>query len=106
MKFVQFIENKYQEVHFKTMSTTEYDIVKDAEIKALHETLARYRTLLKWLHVPKVFYNYVQVQLGFTPEPKPVLVDKIKEQKEAEDLKRAQETQANVVSINPGDSAG
>lgn len=89
MNLITYIENRFQECTFKSQITTEYDIGNDAEIKALHQVLTTYRVVLKWLLVPMVFLDWALVLVGYHAAPKPILVDKMKADKAAQDKKMA-----------------
>lgn len=82
MNLVRFCENRFQEIQMETNESKEYDAKGEAEIKAIQAILNFYRTSLKWLLVPKCLYDFIQVKLGWSLEPQPVLMNKLKEQKE------------------------
>jgi hypothetical protein len=101
MKFVEFIENRFQEVTLKTQSES-YDIRLDAELKALHQVLTGFRTTLKWLSVPMVLYKYSEVYFGLAPAPEPVMINKLKKEKEERDA--LADKSSKLRSIKPDDS--
>jgi len=87
MKFATFIDNRFQEVKYEVSFQKEdwgYDVVKDAEIKALHQLLNAYRITCKWLLMPVILVQFLGVKLGLRREPLPVLKIKMEEQKRAE----------------------
>lgn len=88
MKFVRFLENHFQELRLKEgmVAFDSYDVGLDAEIKATHGILSSFRTACKWVMLPKILFYYLLVQLRLKKEPRPVLMEKMKEQKEAEKL--------------------
>ena len=107
MNLVQFLENRYQELTYETKDA--FNLVKDAETKAAHSILNSYRTVLKWLLIPKLFIHYIAVKLHLTAAPEPILLRKLQEQKLAaekaakEKADAAQEAQSQTApsSSNP-----
>ena len=96
MNFVTFIENRYQELTLKNQTST-YSAATDSEIKALHALLTAYRTILKWLLIPKCLVVYLCVLLGFVNEPIPVLVNKAKADKAAEEKAKEEIEKAKLL---------
>lgn len=88
MNFVRFLENQYQELRWlqscEEINDKPFRASLDAEIKASHEILDGYRRLLKWLLIPKVLCHYLMVQLHLAKQPTPILVNKMREQKQRE----------------------
>jgi len=104
MNLVKFLENRYQELTFETQTTDVFMVTKDAEIKAAHQILTTYRVFLKWVLIPKVLLNFIQVKLGFSDEPQPVLLNKIKADKEAKEAaEKMLKEAANISTIKPTD---
>lgn len=84
MNFVQFIDNRFQELTLKTQTKTEsFDAMTDSEIKALHQILSCYRTVLKYLLWPKCLSEYLLVCLKLRKKPEPVLSNKMKAEQQA-----------------------
>jgi hypothetical protein len=84
MNFVKFIDNRFQECRL-TQSTDEmrkeYTVAVDAEAQALSTVLNGYRSLIKWLMVPKVLVHFILVKAGILGAPRPVLIDKLEADK-------------------------
>lgn len=90
MKLIRYIENRFQEAQFElnlTQAKNEYSAWRDAEIKALHNTLGRIRALMVWMHTPFVFVGWALVNLGLVEAPRPILMEM--ELKRREDAERA-----------------
>lgn len=94
MKFVEFLENRFQEVQFENESKNAFNLLLDSEVKAIHEILTRTRELAKLALIPKVLLDYVLVSLGKRKEPEPVLLNRLKEQREKELEKKVSTLQA------------
>jgi hypothetical protein len=106
MNFVRFLENRFQELRYQQsveeLKDVAFNAPLDSELKATHNILNHYRTLLRWVFTPKILGHYVLVQLKLLPEPEPILLNKIKAQKEAEDAaKAAVAASPNVTSLHP-----
>lgn len=104
MNLVEFLDCRFQELKWETDKTDKFHPVPDAELKATHEILTRYRTALKWVMLPKVLYDYARVQLGLREEPVPILLNMIRAKKAEEDAakeKKVAETMKNVSSFSP-----
>lgn len=103
MNLVQFIENRFQELTVELQ--VKYVASKDAELKALHAVMNAYRTVLKWLKIPQVLFDFMLVRLEFAPEPKAPLLEKLKrEQKQREEEGKrnaeASSKEAEVIPLN------
>lgn len=92
MNFSKFCEYRYQELTLKSKESDEYDCTTDCEIKAVHQLLSNYRTVLKYLLMPKALFDYLLVILKLKVAPEPVLLNKIKREKEESEKKRAEST--------------
>lgn len=104
MNLVQFIENRFQELTVELQ--VEYVASKDAELKALHAVMTAYRTVLKWLKIPQVIFDFFLMRLELTPEPKAPLLEKLKQEQKRreEEGKRnaeASSAEAEVIPLNP-----
>lgn len=79
MDLVTYIDHRFQEASLEASTKTQLEALKlDAEAKALNQVLTGYRTLLKWLQIPLVFFGFWRVALGLKTAPEPVLVQKMK----------------------------
>lgn len=105
MNLVQFIENRYQELTLACQKNQDaFEILKDAEIKATHHILTAYRKGLTFLLIPKVLYNFLEVNMKWKPEPKPVLLNKLKKEKLAKEAAAnmlREKKDNNITSIGP-----
>ncbi len=99
MNFIRFLENRFQELSLENETKIKYDLRIDSEIKAIHEVLTKTRNLTKLGLIPKVLYDYVQVSLGKKPEPKPVIVNKLQEQREKELEKKITPIQSHINEV-------
>jgi hypothetical protein len=90
MNFVRFIENRFQEVRLsqdKLEKEKAYSVTCAAESLALTTVLNGYRTLMKWVMIPKVFGHFACVLLGLAKEPEPVIL-RLVEQQQRKDLEK------------------
>jgi hypothetical protein len=104
MNLVKFCENRFQELTLKEQTAKTYDCHSDAESKAVQAILTYYREALRLAYIPKALFHFASVNLKLKPEPKPVILDKMKKDKEkAEkakkeaDGKRATDSTLSVV---------
>lgn len=106
MNFIQFIENRHQELTYEVQTNKDaFEVVKDAEIKAAHQLLSFYRIALKWLLVPKVMMNFIQVKLGWKEPPQPVMINKMKAEKLAQEVaEKMKKNTSNVTSLHAPES--
>src|SRR5271166_1194754 len=102
MKFVLFVENKYQELTYQ-QQVGGFNPTTDAEVHSLQLVLTVYRKVLKWLLVPKVLVTYFLVSIGVFSEPVAILSNKAKEQKEDELKKKGPKlvSSTNVIEKTP-----
>lgn len=99
MNLIRFCENHYQELNYSQQCRLDYDVKVDAEIKCVHLILTTYRTVLKWILVPKCLFQFVLVNLGLLREPVPVLINKIKQQKEAEEVAKQMLADGKITAL-------
>lgn len=106
MKFSKFAENRYQELNMELQTSAEYDARVDCETKAVQQLLTWYRNLYRWILIPKVLWDYFSCTYGFSDEPKPVILNKMRAEKEAAEKakkeaaieqQRSQTSEAGVV---------
>lgn len=111
MKFVTFIENRYQEVRKdkRDLDKDEPSFLRDAEINALHGVLTATRKIATSVYWPFVLAKYFLVQLGLVTPPEPVLVQEFKQAEREREAKKIAATAAataeqanagNVVAMN------
>lgn len=88
MKFVEYCNCAFQEAKMKeSLADLEgkMDIMSDAEMKAIHFALGWYRTFLKFMLLPWVMFRFFLVKSHMIRQPEPVITNRIKEQKRAEE---------------------
>jgi hypothetical protein len=99
MKFVRFIENRYQELTHLQSQSTAFEAKVDAEIKAAHDLLTFYRWVLKWILMPKVIGDFFLVKLNLKPQPEPVIMNEMKKKQEEEKAKLAKKKKDPEISV-------
>lgn len=102
MNFVEYIENRYQELTLENQSKekeSRFDIRIDSEIKAAHEILTAYRWLMKWALMPKIFIGFLMVKLGYSEPPQPVILNKMKAERAKAQEAAKQKVENNVTPI-------
>lgn len=104
MNLTVYIDNRFQEAKMKEAGNVRYSAWLDAEMKALDWSLGAYRFFFKCVHIPLIFIGFLAMHLGLRREPKAVIVEQIKKQKEAEKVAAAlaAEVIANMPD-KPGD---
>lgn len=93
MNLVKFVDNRFQELRVQEQeedARKEYCLPRDAEVQALQWILSTYRTLVKWLMVPKVLFNFAWMKTGIGREPQPVLIRKMEAERQKDVNKKAQ----------------
>lgn len=83
MNLVKFIDNRFQELRLKEQEETKknaYSVTRDSEVMALQAVLKAFRTLTKWVMIPKVLGHYIIAKLGLVPLPRAVLLEKLEEE--------------------------
>jgi hypothetical protein len=93
MNFVRFLENHFQELRYEQSkqeikAPNAFNVSLDSEIKSTHSILMGYRTLMKWLLVPKVLIHYLLAVLGIVHKPEPILINLARQNKEEEEAKK------------------
>lgn len=78
MKFVTFVENRYQEVNYQMQLSKEYLLPADAEVKALTQLLNWYRVANKYLLMPRILWQFFMVKMGKGKAPEPILLNRAK----------------------------
>jgi hypothetical protein len=101
---IKFIENRFQELRMKEHEEekrNEYSIARDSEVLALQGLLKFFRVTLKWLMLPKVVLDYMLVVGGLKKRPRPVMIEKMKADIEAQAIakKMAEEAAGNVKTL-------
>jgi len=99
MRFVTFLENRFQEIQDQQQSEIAHNAKLDAKLKALHAILTGYRTALKWKNVPVMLFEYWEVCQGLRPVPVPILVNKLKKKQEEDKLKKDVEAGTHLQSV-------
>ena len=87
MQFIVYCFNRHQEAKLREAESEmkeKIDVIADAEMKALSMARKWQTSFLKWLMIPVILFGYILVCLKLKREPRPVLLDKIKEQRSAE----------------------
>lgn len=108
MKFIHFIDNRFQELRQVESQSKGILPWNDAETKALQWVLAVYRGTLKCILVPVVVTKYLLVSAGLINEPQPVLLNMLKtaEENKKKDIASLKASSPNVVDIqNPNAAA-
>jgi len=101
MKIVTFIENRFQELRLAEDADSKrqaYSILRSSETLACQWILKVLRNMAQVLMVPKVIVQYVLVCARLLPEPQPVLLNMLKEQK-AEAEQKDLEAKAKKVGM-------
>lgn len=101
MNITRFLENRFQELKWEEGNTDAFNVRIDSEMKATHQVLTLYRKLVMWFMIPKVLWDFCLVKLGFKEEPQPILLNKLKEQKQAEEVAKKMMQEANVTPLQP-----
>jgi hypothetical protein len=100
MNFVRFLENRFQELTVENEKFKDaFNVGIDSEIKATHDLLTTYRTVVKWVMMPKVIVDFILVKLGLKIEPQPVLLNRMKETREAKKAADAILAESKVTPI-------
>lgn len=102
MNLVRFIENRYQELTLENNEQHKdaFNIRIDSEIKAAHEILTAYRWAMKWVLIPKIFLDFTLMKLKLKKEPEPVILNKMKAERES----KKNMNEDNVTPIIQSDS--
>ena len=99
MNLVRFCDNRFQELKMKGDAALEYDAVCDSQIKAVHAILNWYRVWMKWLFIPKMFWEFALVKMHLREEPVPVLMNKIKADQQAKKVTDTMIAEGKIKSI-------
>lgn len=90
MNLIKFIENRYQELNLENEGHKDaFNVRIDSEMKAAHQILSSYRWIMKWVMMPKVMIDFMLVKFKLQKEPEPVMLNRMKQQKEEEMILKA-----------------
>lgn len=83
MRFIQFINNRTEELMHEQDHLKSYSISREAESDALRSLMVFVRSVAKWFYFVKATAHYVAIQAGLVREPKAVIAEKKIEEQNA-----------------------
>lgn len=82
MKFITYLDNRFQEISLRQQEATSYSLSDDAEAGSLRWTMFLTIWFLKVLFIPKGILGFLLMKLGVFNEPLPAVLLQAAKQEE------------------------